>query len=94
MSAAEEVLTPMPEAHLKLARNALGLPNEGRRSYRNRFLAAPGDNQALWIEMVAAGHATPGAGTSVGHWFYLTEDGARAALKPGETLDREDFPTA
>jgi hypothetical protein len=82
--------TAMTPEQLRLARHALGLPNNLMRSYRNRFLAA-GQSELEWREMVHRGHAKLGAGTNTGTWFSLTLEGARAALSPAETLDREDF---
>ena len=81
----------------KLARHALGLPNRDNRSYRNRFVAAyvPGDYDE-WAKMADAGLAKAGTtrrtGTGSTVSFWLTKAGARAALKPGESLDPEDFP--
>ena len=80
---------------IDLARHALGLPNERRRSYRNRFCCGPGHaDYEDWRAMVAAGAArqfplNAHRGDSL---FALTEPGARAALCDGETLDAEDFP--
>lgn len=83
----------------KLARHALGLPNRARRSYRNRFVATycEGGDYDQWSEMTDAGLAerAPVLTGSQGRKrarFWLTEVGARAALDPGETLCREDFP--
>lgn len=77
---------------IRLARHALGLPNDRRQSYRNRFLA--GGEHAEWRAMEAAGLAeadtTGGKGMT---WFWLTREGAEAALEPGESLCPEDFPT-
>jgi hypothetical protein len=76
-----------------LARHALGLPNEQRRSYRNRYYTSEGTPAyALWCEMVEAGHARgkPEGGRS---YFWLLESGARLALDEGETLCSEDFPS-
>jgi hypothetical protein len=76
----------------EMARHALGLPNDNKRSYRNRYVVSR-DN-ADWKALLASGHAkieTLGfvAPTAL---FYLTRKGAEAALEPGETLDAEDFP--
>lgn len=79
----------------KLARHALGLPNDRKRSYRNRFFAGPADTQQ-WDAMVEAGEAH-GEKASARQkdepvFFWLTFPGARRALEPGETLCSEDFP--
>ena len=82
-----------------LARHALGLPNEGKRSFRNRYITAPGTREhASWEEMVAAREAvkTPGDEMGLGRndHFRLRHLAAKAACDPGETLDPEDFPNA
>lgn len=79
----------------QLARHAIGLPNQARRSYRNRFLAAPADARK-WGDMVSLGLAERGekprgAGAT---WFWLTRAGAEAAIAKGERLCPEDFPAA
>ncbi len=81
---------------IELARHALGLPNDRRRSYRNHFVTGEGcEDHAEWLAMVAAGAAWRRAGsplTGGDDLFRLTAEGATAALKPGESLDPEDFP--
>ena len=85
----------MTPAQRELARHALGLPNAGRKSYRNRYFAgAGGPTAAQWQAMVAAGEAEGG---EPGHkssslFFRLTRMGAERALDRGETLCGEDFP--
>lgn len=75
----------------ELARHALGLPNRNRRSYRNRFLT--GGDCLDWQSMVDLGLAEAGKTDEHGRtWFWLTRDGAKAALNRGEGLCREDFP--
>lgn len=81
------MLTP---TQIELARNALGL-NYSQKSYRNRFLAA-GDNKREWEAMEAGGYAESGKVTNIGTWFDLTLKGAKAVLRSGESLCREDFP--
>lgn len=79
----------------RLARHALGLdnPDAGGKSYRNRYLAAHGSvSFVTWREMVREKLASEGSDTDVGTWFYLTRDGATAALDKGERLCSEDFP--
>lgn len=77
----------------ELARHALGLPNDRRRSYRNRFLA--GGLCEDWNAMTAAGLAEAGQPDDLGRtWFWLTRAGAEAALDRGEMLCPEDFPQA
>ncbi len=76
-----------------LARNALGLPSDAGRSYRNRFYVSPGtDGHGHWQAMAAQGWAIehPRDGTLI--LFTLTRAGAELALEPGETLCGEDFP--
>ena len=80
----------------RLARHALGLPNEKGQSYRNRYIAPMiGDATVEWHAMKDAGYAkimSGAKGVSTGPMFYLTETGARLALNEGESLDPEDFP--
>ena len=52
-SAAGEDGRSLTPAQLELARHALGLPNDRRRSYRNRYLAGGGSPE--WDAMVEAG---------------------------------------
>lgn len=77
-----------------LARHALGLPNPGNQSYRNRFIASacPGDYDR-WVDMLdkGAAEATPFLRGGCRR-FWLTEGGALAALEDGERLCPEDFP--
>jgi hypothetical protein len=87
----------MTDRQRELARHALGLPNQRRTSYRNRFCTGPGctdyDN---WCEMVEKGFARRRAGsvlTGGDDLFSLTRAGAEVVLMPGETLCPEDFPT-
>lgn len=90
---APTLLTP---AQRKLARHALGLPNDRKRSYRNRFVSTvcPG-NYDHWCAMTDAGLAIAGPTQRNGIQslvtFWLTKIGADAALEPGESLDPEDF---
>lgn len=81
---------------LDLARHALGLPNRRKRSYRNHFVTGPGSSDYKpWTAMVAAGLAKQFRGNPLSGGdpvFVLTVAGAKAALKPGERLDPEDFP--
>lgn len=81
----------MPRRQRELARNALGLPNESDRSYRNRYLTS-GATAAEWQAMVAAGLAEDGGPEGSRRWFHLTRTGAEAALENGERLCPEDFP--
>lgn len=86
------VLTPEQR---DLARHALGLPNKRRRSYRNRFVTFGGPNHDVWMAMVAMGAARRCAATELtggGDFFWLTPDGAAAALETREKLCPEDFP--
>lgn len=86
----------MTPAQRELARHALGLPNDRRRSYRNRYVAEDGGRAwKEWQELVGRGYAEarPLSAHSAGRTlFNLTEAGARSALDARETLCREDFP--
>jgi hypothetical protein len=87
----------MTENQIELARHALGLPNKKRVSYRNHFCAGPGHTDyPEWVAMVAQGDAVRRSGGSLtfggDDMFYVTGEGARAALLPREKLDADDFP--
>jgi hypothetical protein len=76
-----------------IARHTLGLPNDNKRSYRNRFYASEAHPAFDTLrEMVAAGLALEEKATRHMRLFWLTDKGANAALLPGESLDAEDFP--
>lgn len=81
---------------IELARHALGLPNKRNCSYRNRFVTgAGGADFLIWEQMVTNGVARKRKGSALtggDDLFFLTTVGAIEALKPGEKLDREDFP--
>jgi hypothetical protein len=93
MQSGERKLT---ETQRELARHALGLPNPSRRSYRNHFVAGPGhSDMADWLAMVAAGAARHRVGSPISGGddiFWLTPEGAAAALNPRERLNPDDFP--
>lgn len=79
----------------RLARHALGLPNDRRSSYRNRFFAGPmTPTWWNWQGMVEGGGAVfyPASGGETSDLFVLTRSAAEAVLERGETLDLEDFP--
>lgn len=85
------VLTP---AQRDLARHALGLDLRHSRSYRNRYVG----EEPAWREMVAMGLARVrecknSELTGGMPFFWLTREGAEAAMKLGESLDPEDFPS-
>lgn len=86
----------MTDRQLELARHALGLRNGKKVSYRNFFCAGREhqdwpDWYAMWIAGFAHHriHVPHFGGDDI---FHLTRKGAEAALLPGESLDREDFP--
>lgn len=81
---------PHTPRQCELARNALGLRDGIKKSYRNRFLAGPADVDE-WRKMVVAGDAIEGTHTDIGVWFYLKRSGAETVLRKGEELDAEDF---
>lgn len=82
-------------AQIALGRHALGLPNRGRKSYRNRFCAGPThDDYAEWMVMVSDGNAMRGNGSELSGGdfvFRLTNQGALGCLTAYEKLDAEDF---
>lgn len=87
----------MTPAQIELARHALGLGNGRKVSYRNHYVTGPGgDDYDNWQAMVSAGLARRRDGNQLSGGddvFWLTETGARGALKPREKLDPKDFPT-
>lgn len=79
----------------RLARHALGLPNDGQKSYRNRYACsatAVASSMQDWEAMVGLGYAVRGDDLSYGRFYHLTRAGADAALVGREKLDLEDFP--
>lgn len=86
----------MTPAQRDLARHALGLPNVSRKSYRNRFVApAESEDGKAWTDLVVQGLARRRDGTELSggmDMFWLTREGAEAALLPREKLCSEDFP--
>jgi len=86
----------MTPTQIALARHALGL--DGRRliSFRNRFITGgPSKDHDEWNAMVSAGMARVRRNIEIyggDDFFALTETGAKAALKDGESLCSEDFP--
>ncbi|MDE5451293.1 hypothetical protein GWE18_00180 [Bradyrhizobium sp. CSA112] len=85
----------MTPSQRKMARHALGLDGERKRSYRNRYFTSidtPSEDE--WNDMCRRGLAEREKGGGKMVHFYLTDEGANAALDPGEILDPEDFPAA
>jgi hypothetical protein len=86
----------MTPKQIDLARNALGLPNHNRRSYRNSFVVGIDcvDYDA-WYDMAMRGLAIryDGAKLPFGGMdlFKLTLLGASQALVGREALDTDDF---
>lgn len=87
---------PMTPEQRSLARHALGLPNRRKTTYRNRFVTGKGSKDwSGWDDLVASGYAKAFRKVSVcggDDIFFLTPEGAKAALDPGEKLSIEDFP--
>ncbi len=73
---------------IEVLRHALGL-NNGKTTYRNRFLAAPGDVDN-WRSLVERGYAKEGAPTKLGIWFWATRSGFEAVKRRGEKLGRDE----
>lgn len=91
-------MPPMTKRQVDLARHALGLPNQTRRSYRNRFVAGLGHSDYNdWYAMAQRGYAVRHDGAKLPFggmdMFELTRIGAKTALVGRETLDPEDFPS-
>lgn len=84
----------MTARQLQMARHALGLPNSKRTTYRNRYCLGRGDEgYADWEDLVSRNLAIKQTGTFWGgdDMFYLTLEGARAALHRGEHISREEM---
>lgn len=79
-----------------LARHALGLDGWRTASYHNRFICGEGSPDFdEWNRMVVVGDAArtgPHKIFAGDYLFRVTLRMARAVLRPGETLDMEDFP--
>lgn len=83
----------MTPHQIEMARHALGLENNRKRSYRNRYVTSPSTpDHNDWLMMTNAGHATRTIGAGLFDVFHLTRQGAEAVLRSGESLDAEDFP--
>jgi hypothetical protein len=85
----------MTPDQLKLARHALGLPNDQKRSYRNRYFAGVGtDIEERWDDLVNRGlaHRQRQDGGAKTTFFCLSRRGAQMAIDPAESLCPEDFP--
>lgn len=86
----------MDKRQTELARHALGLDGNRKRSYRNSFVTGRGtSDHSFWLGMVEDGDAIriegrrlPFGGDDL---FVLTTIGASRALRDGETVDPEDF---
>lgn len=85
------MLTPN---QLRLARHALGLPNDRNRSYRNRYYVSPGGPAMRDFMAMQKGGLAVIESDGANAFCYLTRAGAEVALEPGESLCPEDFPPA
>lgn len=84
----------MTPSQQKMARHALGLDGERRRSYRNRYFTSVGTpSEEEWNDLCRRGLARREKGSGKMVHFYLTHEGALEALIDGEILDPEDFPS-
>lgn len=78
-----------------LARHALGLEHRNKKSYRNRYYVGPGMRHFdEWQKMVEQGDAWRGPLEGDLYCFKMELQGAKKALKRGESLCKEDFPGA
>jgi hypothetical protein len=85
----------MTPEQLRMARHALGLPNERSTSYRNRYYVPIGTQaERDWDDLVTQGLAARAANRETQVMFGLTTAGAQYAIEPDEKLDREDFPNS
>lgn len=82
-------MSPLSKREIAFIRHALGLEN-AKVGYRNRYLAA-GEAIDIGNALVERGMAVNGRKDRDGsRWFIITEDGFKAAAKPGERMDREE----
>jgi hypothetical protein len=85
----------MTKQQIALGRHALGLPNRGKLSYRNYFVAGEDhDDWVEWMAMVKDGNAVRFNGSQLtgdDFVFRLTNQGAIACLKGREKLSKVDF---
>lgn len=92
-------MSAMTSEQLALARHALGLPNQHKKSYRNRYyIHESHEDCAHWNVMVEEGFAAKHLLKTdiAGRWdilYTMTFKGAQLSCKPGECLDPEDFPS-
>ncbi|MDD2794394.1 hypothetical protein [Acidocella sp.] len=88
----------MNDEQKKLARHALGLRNGQKTSCRNHFVAGVGHTDwSNLMEMVKSGDAIMRKGSVLSGddpVFFITAQGAKAAILPGEKLCAKDFPNA
>jgi hypothetical protein len=87
----------MNDRQIELARHALGLRPTRLVTYRNHFCAGPDHADfADWEAMVAAGFAVKRESKVLPPgdvMFHLTRAGAELALRPGDVLNPEDWPS-
>jgi hypothetical protein len=86
----------MNSYQIDLARHALGLTRK-KVSFRNHYCCSSGPDHLDWLVMVEDGDARRRIGHPLSDGddvFWLTEQGARKALRSGERLCEEDFPAA
>ncbi len=90
------IVYPLTDEQIELARHALGLRVGRLKSFRNRFVATPmHDDYANWMDMVGCGNAKyrdDPEYLGASRYFYLTRQGAEQALVKHESLCEEDFP--
>ena len=85
----------MTPTQIGLARHALGLDGRQKQSYRNRYFCDPKSAPGFeWESMVARGYADyiDHKGQTL-RQYWLTQEGAQKALRSGERLCPEDFPS-
>lgn len=82
----------MTPSQRKMARHALGLDGERRRSFRNRYFAPTGSPvEDEWNDLCRRGLAQRDRELEQMVGFSLTLEGATEAIDEGELLDPEDF---
>ena len=80
----------MTDRQRELSRHALGLPNDRRVTYRNRFIVGPGmTNFQEWEDLAEKGLAVKSAGETA-NCYQLTLAAARMVLHKNERICRED----
>jgi hypothetical protein len=90
-----KITEDLTKTQIDLARHAIGLSKQSEISWRNHFVCSKGSpDHAEWNALVDKGFAKVRRGYPLrpsADCFWLTSIGAKAVLKRGEKLSKEDF---